>query len=100
METSLIEGCDYAQIKQICKCRPIPEHLRQEVWPICLAVDGKSDTMNSFDQLYDLPEQSLIRQDCQALVGKCSYHVTAILLNIDKALFWRSSISMKALLQL
>ena len=37
---------------------------------VCLNVVGKVDQFSSFDELYDLPEQSLLRDDCCNLVGK------------------------------
>ncbi|XP_061188960.1 TBC1 domain family member 23-like [Saccostrea echinata] len=70
LETALVESCDFGTLKNICKCRPVPDHLRPEVWQICLSVQSKGDALNSFDGLYDLDEQGLIREDCKALVDK------------------------------
>ena len=70
LETALLDDCDLQLIKSICKCRPIPEHLRCEVWPICLGVQGKADSLTTFDELFDMEEQVLVREDCQGLVGK------------------------------
>jgi len=39
---------------------------------ICLNVADKGDAFGSFDELYDLPEQSLLRDDCQTVVGMCN----------------------------
>lgn len=36
---------------------------------ICLQVQGKGDTLSSFDGFFDLPEQAQIREDCTQLVG-------------------------------
>ena len=36
---------------------------------ICLNVADKGDPFGSFDELYDLPEQSILREDCQTVVG-------------------------------
>ena len=36
---------------------------------ICLQVKGKGDALASFDGFFDLPEQSIIREDCKQLVG-------------------------------
>ena len=71
LETVLIEGCDHATIKRICKCRPFPSHLRGEVWPICLGVVDKRDSMVGFDEFFDMKEQAQLREDCQQLVGQC-----------------------------
>ena len=37
---------------------------------ICLNIGGKSDALTAFDELYDMPEQAVLREDCHALVGK------------------------------
>ena len=37
---------------------------------ICLNVFGKPDQMTAFDELFDMEEQGLLREDCQALVGQ------------------------------
>ncbi len=34
LETALIDDCDYGTLRNICKGRPVPEHLRQEVWQV------------------------------------------------------------------
>lgn len=39
---------------------------------ICLNVADKGDAFGSFDELYDLPEQSMLREDCQSVVGMYS----------------------------
>ncbi|XP_059179697.1 TBC1 domain family member 23-like [Physella acuta] len=67
LETALVEECDFGSLRNICKGRPVPEHLRAEVWQICLGTAGK-DALNSFDGLYDLDCQSQIREDCKNLV--------------------------------
>ena len=37
---------------------------------ICLQAQGKGDSLSSFDGFFDLPQQTLIREDCAQLVGK------------------------------
>ncbi|XP_021341052.1 TBC1 domain family member 23-like [Mizuhopecten yessoensis] len=70
LETALIEECDFGTLRNICKCRPVPDHLRAEVWQICLNVQNKGDSMGTFDGLYDMEEQGLVREDCRTLVDK------------------------------
>lgn len=70
LETALVESCDFGTIRNICKCRTVPDHLRAEVWQICLNVHSKGDALSAFDGLYDLDEQGIIREDCRALVDK------------------------------
>uniref|UniRef100_A0A0A9ZAH6 TBC1 domain family member 23 n=1 Tax=Lygus hesperus TaxID=30085 RepID=A0A0A9ZAH6_LYGHE len=45
----------------------ISEELRAEIWKSCLGVHTKS---TYFDEIFDLPEQRLLRQDCQQVVAK------------------------------
>ena len=47
---------------------------------ICLNVYGKPDQMTAFDELYDMEEQSILREECQALVGEllCIEHCIII----------------------
>lgn len=34
LETALVEECDYGTLRNICKNRPVPAHLRAEVWQV------------------------------------------------------------------
>ncbi|XP_041372559.1 TBC1 domain family member 23-like [Gigantopelta aegis] len=70
LETALVEECDFGSLRNICKGRPVPDHLRSEVWQICLNVHGKGDALSSFNGLYDMDEQTQLREDCSALVDK------------------------------
>ncbi|KAK0069286.1 TBC1 domain family member 23 [Biomphalaria pfeifferi] len=69
LETALVEECDFGSLRNICKGRPVPEHLRAEVWQICLGTVGK-DILSSFDGLYDMEVQGQLREDCKKLVDK------------------------------
>ncbi|RUS82815.1 hypothetical protein EGW08_009435 [Elysia chlorotica] len=69
LETALVEECDFGSLRNICKGRAVPDHLRAEVWQICLGTVGK-DALSSFDGLYDMEGQSQVRSDCKALVDK------------------------------
>ncbi|PVD26951.1 hypothetical protein C0Q70_12099 [Pomacea canaliculata] len=69
LETALVEECDFGRLRNICKGRPVPDHLRAEVWQICLGVQGK-DVLSSFDGLYDMEEQPQLREDCSSVVDK------------------------------
>ncbi|CAH1795914.1 unnamed protein product [Owenia fusiformis] len=70
LETALLEGCDFGRVKSICNGRLFPDHLRQEIWQICLGVVGKGDSLSEFDGLYDMSEQGQVREDCQSLVDR------------------------------
>ncbi|KAL4229019.1 hypothetical protein ACF0H5_012057 [Mactra antiquata] len=70
LEEALLDECDFGSLRNICKGRPVPPKHRAEVWQICLQVQGKGDDLSTFDGFFDLPEQSLIREDSSKLVDK------------------------------
>jgi hypothetical protein len=70
LDVALAEGCDITTLKNISKNRAVTSTVRPLVWQICLNVTGKSDQLNSFDELFDLPEQATLREDCHNLVEK------------------------------
>ncbi|KAG9486114.1 hypothetical protein GDO78_008930 [Eleutherodactylus coqui] len=72
-ETDLTEaleagGCDLETVRNIIQGRPVPSELRAKVWKIALNVAGKGDSLAAWDGSLDLPEQSVIHQDCQNLL--------------------------------
>ncbi|XP_063305027.1 TBC1 domain family member 23 isoform X1 [Pelobates fuscus] len=74
-ETDLAEaleagGCDLETVRNIIQGRLIPSDLRAKVWKIALNVAGKGDSLASWDGSLDLPEQTLIHQDCENLIDQ------------------------------
>lgn len=56
------------EIYAICKGKhTFPEFLRADLWTCCL-VTHKTDALSHFDEIYDLPFQKLLRQDCQNFI--------------------------------
>lgn len=45
-------------------------HLPFFVPQICLNVQGKSNSLAAFDELFDMDNQERLREDCSALVGE------------------------------
>lgn len=41
-----------------------------QIWHLCLGGGNKINSFSQFDEIFDLPEQSIIRANCKALVGK------------------------------
>ncbi|XP_067132890.1 TBC1 domain family member 23 [Centruroides vittatus] len=70
LESCLLSECDINTIRRICNGRPLPDHLRRNVWEVCLRVRQRSSDYVTWDEIYDLTEQSIIRQDCQELVDR------------------------------
>ncbi|XP_066259417.1 TBC1 domain family member 23 [Euwallacea similis] len=70
LENALLEECSATEIYCICKGKPLPESLRPEVWQICLDVRDKGNQLDHFNEVYDLPNQTVLREDCQNFVSK------------------------------
>ncbi|KAL6444476.1 hypothetical protein ACFW04_001958 [Cataglyphis niger] len=72
LEAALLdtEAPSASDIYAICKGQPIPTNLRPDVWQACLYVTDRRDQLSQFNEVYDLPEQNIIRDDCQQLVAK------------------------------
>uniref|UniRef100_A0A1B6DC88 TBC1 domain family member 23 n=1 Tax=Clastoptera arizonana TaxID=38151 RepID=A0A1B6DC88_9HEMI len=70
LESALSEECSPDKVYDICHGQSVPESLRAEVWRVCLGIKDNSNQMTSFDEIFDLPEQHLIREDCQQFVAK------------------------------
>jgi TBC1 domain family member 23 len=57
------------EIYAICQGKhTFPDFLRADLWTACL-VTNKSDALSQFDEIYDLPFQKQLRQDCQNFVS-------------------------------
>ncbi|XP_022109072.1 TBC1 domain family member 23-like isoform X2 [Acanthaster planci] len=70
LEAALLEGCDFGTLRNICQGRQIPNQYSTTCWKICLNVVGKGDALASFDGIFDLPEQELIRNDCKEFIDE------------------------------
>ncbi|KAG5890070.1 hypothetical protein JTB14_003635 [Gonioctena quinquepunctata] len=69
LETALEEECSATDIYCICKGKALPEGLRSEVWQICLDVRDKGNQLDQFNEVYDLPNQNILREDCTNFVS-------------------------------
>ncbi|EDW77773.1 uncharacterized protein Dwil_GK24666, isoform A [Drosophila willistoni] len=70
LESALLDDCNVNDIFTICQGKAMPEALRPDVWQVCLDVRHKSDQMSLFNEIYDLPFQSQLREDCQRHVDR------------------------------
>ncbi|BFF95425.1 TBC1 domain family member 23 [Drosophila madeirensis] len=70
LESALLDDCNVNDIYSICRGKGLPEALRPDVWQVCLDVRHKSDQMSLFNEIYDLPFQSQLREDCQRHVDR------------------------------
>nr|CAD7259186.1 unnamed protein product [Timema shepardi] len=69
LETALLDDCSADILYGISKGKNIPESLRAEVWQVCLDVQDKGNQLVLFNEIFDLPEQNLLRDDCQKVVA-------------------------------
>uniref|UniRef100_H2ZYX5 TBC1 domain family member 23 n=1 Tax=Latimeria chalumnae TaxID=7897 RepID=H2ZYX5_LATCH len=65
-------GCDLETVRNIIKGRALPTEHRAKVWKIALNVAGKGDSLASWDGSLDLPEQTVIHENCQKLTDQVS----------------------------
>lgn len=72
LEAALLdtEAPSASDIYAICKGQAVPANLRHDVWQACLDVIDRGNQLSQFNEVFDLPEQNIIRDDCQQLVGK------------------------------
>lgn len=70
MESALLDDCNVNDIYAICQGKSLPEQIRPDVWQVCLDVRHKSDQMSLFNEIYDLPFQNKLREDCQKYVDR------------------------------
>ncbi|XP_013774854.1 TBC1 domain family member 23-like [Limulus polyphemus] len=70
LESLLLTDCDLDDIRKVCNGKAVPENLRSEVWLVCLGLRGKEEYTKVGDEIYDLPEQTTIRKDCQVIVDR------------------------------
>lgn len=63
-----MDDCTVNDIFAICQGKKtFPDTIRADLWMCCL-VSQKSDALSHFDEIYDLPFQKVLRQDCQNFV--------------------------------
>lgn len=70
MESALLDDCSVNEIFSICRGKSIPSSLRPDVWQICLDVRHKPDQLVQFNEIFDLPNQTQLREDCNNFVDK------------------------------
>ncbi|CAF1159072.1 unnamed protein product [Adineta steineri] len=68
LQLALERGCDLGTIRNIGKCRPLTDDLRLAVWKICLNINDVNEYAYSDSDVFDLPEQNIIREDVLRLV--------------------------------
>ncbi|KAG1659207.1 TBC1 domain family member 23 [Nymphon striatum] len=68
LEVALLDDCDSQTIAKICQGRVLPDTIRSETWQVLLDVKDMPSTVDPWTEIYDLPEQNIIRQDVQRLV--------------------------------
>ncbi|XP_076255603.1 TBC1 domain family member 23 isoform X2 [Rhynchophorus ferrugineus] len=70
LKNALLDECSATDIYCICKGKPLPDYLRADVWQICLDVRDKGSQLDHFNEIFDLPNQTILREDCTNFVSK------------------------------
>ncbi|XP_041988217.1 TBC1 domain family member 23 [Aricia agestis] len=70
LESALLDGCTPQEINTITKGKKIPESLRPDVWLVCLNCQDASNQLLAFDEIFDLPNQNILRDDVKKFVTK------------------------------
>lgn len=65
-----MDDCTASDIYAVCKGKTIPENVRAEVWQVCLNVQSKGNQMSNFNEIFDLPNQNILREDVTNFVKK------------------------------
>lgn len=106
LEASLLlnDAKTASDVLRICKGKPINENIRPVAWEKCLNVNHGMPNA-SLSEIFDLPEQKLLRLDCQQFVGKnflkkstlvsCHVRHSFLFLNHFSFLFPQQSLAMK-----
>lgn len=68
LEGALQEQCGLQDLRLICRGHTLPESMRAQVWQRLLT-SSLSKGLEHFNEIFDLPNQSKLREDCQILVG-------------------------------
>jgi TBC1 domain family member 23 len=65
-----MDDCSVNEIYSICEGKTIPDSLRPDLWLLSLDVRTKPNQIQTFNEIYDLPNQAQLHQDCQKFVEK------------------------------
>jgi TBC1 domain family member 23 len=73
LEASLQEGCGLQELRLLCRGQPIPDHVRGQIWHRLLGLSASyTNSFDSFNEIFDLSNQSALRGDCSKLVYELS----------------------------
>ncbi|XP_011551612.3 TBC1 domain family member 23 [Plutella xylostella] len=70
LESALLDGCSAQEINLLTKGKKIPESLRPDVWLLCLRCHDAGNQLIMFDEIFDLPNQSELRDQVRKFVKK------------------------------
>lgn len=71
LEGALDEQCSLHDLRLICRSKSIPDSMRGQVWHRLLGSStGSTNGLERFNEIFDLTNQSKLREDCNILVKK------------------------------
>ena len=69
LEGALQEQCSLQDLRLICRGHTLPDSMRGQVWQRLLTSSLSNKGLEHFNEIFDLPNQSKLREDCQSLVS-------------------------------
>jgi hypothetical protein len=71
LEGALQEQCSLHDLRLICRSKSIPDSMRGQVWYRLLGSStGTPNGLERFNEIFDLANQSKLREDCNIFVEK------------------------------
>lgn len=70
LESALLDGCTAQEIQALTKGKRIPENLRPDVWLLCLNGQDATNQLCLFNDVFDLSNQSELREDVKRFVER------------------------------
>ena len=67
LEEALLDEAPPEHVKVLVAGRPLPPSLRTDIWAHCLETSCRRSRLETFDYVYDLPDQPDIRAAAQSL---------------------------------
>ncbi|OQV21932.1 TBC1 domain family member 23 [Hypsibius exemplaris] len=75
LRQALDEQCGLFEVCRIASGRVLPEDLRVRAWQACLDIpwnaDEQSSNFSSWDGMFSLESQSVLREQCKKMIDKC-----------------------------
>ena len=68
VEAALLESCSLEDLRLVCRGHTIPNSMRPQIWHRFLGLISNRNSFETFNEIFDLPNQTVLRNDCRILV--------------------------------